>query len=113
MFRDYPHHKITVLGLRICDAETDRLVQWVGEEISKPRLLQALAGVEMLVTYNGRSVRDAKGRVGFDFPVIAAQLDVVLDKMFPHTDLVLHCWQKGLYGGLKKVEDTLGLKRAP
>ena len=111
MFRDYPNHKITVLGLRIRDRETDRLVQWVAEEASKQRLLEALAGVEMLVSYNGRSIPDGKGRTGFDFPVIAAQFGVVLDRMFPYTDLVLSCWQKGLYGGLKRVEDALGLER--
>jgi len=111
MFRDYPNHKITVLGLRISDGARDQLVQYVGEEVSKEALLQALAGVELLVTYNGRSIPDAKGRVGFDFPVIAAQLDVVLDRMFRHTDLVLACWRKGFYGGLKKVEEALGLKR--
>lgn len=112
MFRDHPNHRITVLGLRILDAESDRLVQWVGEEVSKERLLQALSEVELLVTYNGRSIPDGKGRTGFDFPVIAAQLGIVLDRMFRHTDLVLLCWQKGLYGGLKKVEDALGLRRA-
>ncbi len=111
MFRDYANHEITVLGLRICDGETDGLVQWVREEVSKRKLLQALASVEMLVTYNGRSIPDGRGHVGFDFPVIAARLDVVLDRMFRHTDLVLSCWRKGLYGGLKKVEDALGLKR--
>ncbi len=111
MFRDYAGHRISVLGVRISGGETDQLIQWVGEEVSKQAVLQALVGVEMLVTYNGRSIPDGDGRIGFDFPVIAAQLGVVLDRIFPHTDLVLGCWQKGLYGGLKKVESVLGLKR--
>jgi uncharacterized protein len=112
MFRDYGSHKITVLGLRILDGKTDRLIQWVGEEVSRQVLLDALAGIKMLITYNGRSIPDGKGRMGFDFPVIAAQLGTTLDRMFPHTDLVLSCWRRGLYGGLKKVEEVLGLKRS-
>ncbi len=111
LFRDYRHHTITILGLRIVDQDSDRLVQWVGDDVSKARLLDVLEGTECLVTYNGRSIPDERGRTGFDLPVIAAQLGVELDRMFPHTDLVLLCWRRGLYGGLKKVEKTLGLTR--
>ena len=68
--------------------------------------------MERIVTYNGRSLPDkVKGRVGFDFPVIAAQLGVVLDKEFAHRDLVPECWARSWYGGQKKVEERLGLKR--
>jgi len=52
-----------------------------------------------------------KRRVGFDFPVIEAQLGVALDREFAHTDLVPECWKRNLYGGLKKVEQALGLQR--
>ena len=64
------------------------------------------------MTYNGRSIRDrVKGTIGFDFPVISARLGIVLDREFEHTDLVPECWTRGLYGGQKKVEQTLGLER--
>ena len=64
------------------------------------------------MTYNGRSIPDkVKGYVGFDFPVIAAQLDVVLDQEFTHVDLCPECWRKRLWGGLKTVEQSLALKR--
>ncbi len=111
LFRDYRHHHITILGLRIVDRESDRLFQWIGDDVTKSRLLEALSETTCLVTYNGRSIPDEKGRTGFDLPVIAAQLGVELDRLFPHTDLVLLCWRHGLYGGLKKVEQSLGLTR--
>jgi uncharacterized protein YprB with RNaseH-like and TPR domain len=110
--RDYGNHKITVIGIRIVDGASDSFFQLLGNDITKAKLMQALAGVERLVTYNGRSVPDAiKRHVGFDFPVIAAQLGVVLDREFPHTDLCPECWKAGLWGGQKAVEQTLGLKR--
>jgi uncharacterized protein YprB with RNaseH-like and TPR domain len=75
-------------------------------------VLAALTGADRLFTFNGRSIPDKiKGYTGFDFPVIAAQLGVTLDREFAHTDLCPECWKAGLYGGLKKVEETLGLKR--
>jgi uncharacterized protein YprB with RNaseH-like and TPR domain len=110
--RDYGNHKITVIGIRIVEGANDSFVQLVGNDITKANLMQALAGVERIVTYNGRSVPDTvKRHVGFDFPVIAAQLGVVLDRLFPHTDLCPECWKAGLWGGQKAVEQTLGLKR--
>jgi uncharacterized protein len=109
---DFKNHKITVIGIRVIDGANDSFYQLVGEDISKDKLMEALEGVERVVTYNGRSIPDkGKRRVGFDFPVIAAQLGVVLDKVFRHTDLVPLCWKCGLYGGQKKVEEMLGLVR--
>jgi uncharacterized protein YprB with RNaseH-like and TPR domain len=35
----------------------------------------------------------------------------VLDQEFAHVDLCPECWRKGLWGGLKVVEQNLGLKR--
>ena len=111
-FRDSKNHLITVLGVRVIAGNEDEFFQLVGEGVKKPDLLRILGGVQKLVTYNGRSIPDnQKGRVGFDFPVIAAQLGVVLDKEYPHTDLVPECWKRKLYGGLKQVEQTLGLRR--
>jgi uncharacterized protein len=111
-FRDYRHHQITVLGVRVVEEESDVLVQLIEQDISKNGLLGVLEGVQKLVTYNGRSIPDRiRGSVGFDFPVIAAQLGIVLDKQFNHTDLVPECWERGLYGGQKRVEADLGLHR--
>jgi uncharacterized protein YprB with RNaseH-like and TPR domain len=110
--RDHRNHRLTVIGILLVDGPRDSFLQLVGEEISQPRLMQALEGVERIVTYNGRSIPDkVKGYIGFDFPVIKAQLGVVLDKLFEHVDLCPLCWKANLWGGLKAVEQALGLKR--
>jgi uncharacterized protein YprB with RNaseH-like and TPR domain len=111
-FRDAKNHRLTVVGVRLVDDSSDEFVQLFDKEISKAALMKALQGTKKIVTYNGRSIPDAvKNRVGFDFPVIAAQLGVVLDKEIPHVDLCPECWKRNLYGGLKKVEQRLGLRR--
>jgi uncharacterized protein len=111
-FTDYKNHRITVLGVRICDGREDKFSQLVGGDISKGTLLKALKKASLIVTYNGRSIPDdVKGHTGFDFLVIASQCGVVLDKQFPHLDLCPECWKKGLWGGLKAVERALGLRR--
>jgi uncharacterized protein YprB with RNaseH-like and TPR domain len=112
LFRDCKNHKITVIGVRILEGTSDTFIQLVGKDATKANLMLVLKGVERLVTYNGRSIPDSvKGHTGFDFPVIAAQLGVVLDKEFPHVDLCPECWRRGLWGGQKAVEQSLGLKR--
>jgi uncharacterized protein len=111
-FRDSKNHLLTVLGIRLLDENGDTFVQLFDKEITKGSLMKALEGTKKLVTYNGRSIPDRmKKRVGFDFPVIAAQLGVVLDKEFSHLDLCPECWKRDLYGGLKKVELRLGIRR--
>ena len=111
LFSDFKNHKITVLGVRVVSGDRDEFTQLIHPNITRQALL-LLEGVERIVTYNGRSKPDRMKRsVGFDFPVIEAQLGVMLDEEFEHTDLVPECWSRGLYGGQKKVEQTLGLKR--
>jgi len=111
-FRDSKNHLITVLGVRLIDNNDDEFVQLFDKEVTKGRLVQILDGTKKIVTYNGRSIPDPiKQRIGFDFPVIAAQLGIVLDKEFEHFDLCPECWKRNLYGGQKKVEQKLGLRR--
>ena len=111
-FRDSKNHLITVLGVRLLDNDSDAFVQLFDKEITKEKLIKALEGAKKIVTYNGRSIPDPiKNRVGFDFPIIAAQLGIVLDKEFQHLDLCPECWKRNLYGGQKKVEQKLGLRR--
>ncbi len=112
LFRDCRNHEISVIGVRTLDETCDTFIQLVGKEATKANLLRVLEGVDRLVTYNGRSIPDkVKGYTGFDFPVISAQLGVVLDKEFPHLDLCPECWKKGLWGGQKAIEERLGLRR--
>lgn len=111
-FRDSKNHLITVLGVRLIDEEYDEFVQLFDKEVTKGRLIEILDGAKKIVTYNGRSIPDpVKRRIGFDFPVIAAQLGIVLDKEFEHLDLCPECWKRNLYGGQKKIEQKLGLRR--
>jgi uncharacterized protein YprB with RNaseH-like and TPR domain len=111
-FRDSKNHLITVLGIRLLDKNSDSFLQLFDKEISKEKLIRSLEGTKKIVTYNGRSIPDPiKNRVGFDFPVIAAQLGLVLDKEFRHVDLCPECWKHNLYGGQKKVEQKLGIRR--
>jgi len=113
LFRDYKNHRITILGVRVLEGDRDEFTQLIDKNVAAAALSKILYGVQRIVTYNGRSQPDKiKKSVGFDFPVIAAQLGIVLDQEFPHLDLVPECWQRGLYGGQKKVEAALGLKRA-
>ena len=112
LFKDCKNHRITVIGVRVVEGERDAFIQLVGTDVTRANLMLVLTGVERLVTYNGRSLPDkVKGFVGFDFPVIAAQLEVVLDQEFEHIDLCPECWRKGLSGGLKVIEQILGLTR--
>ena len=112
LFRDHKNHRITVLGMRVLQEDKNSFLQLVGKDVSKVALLSALKGMDLIVTYNGRSIPDkVKGYIGFDFPVIASQLGVVLDKEFKHLDLCPVCWQRGLWGGQKAIELSLGLMR--
>ena len=112
LFRDYKNHQLVVIGIRTVTSSHDSFVQLIDKDATKSNLLSALKGVECIVTYNGRSFPDRiHRRVGFDFPVISAQLGLTLDEKFEHVDLVPVCWQAGLYGGQKKVEELLGLMR--
>ena len=112
LFKDCKNHRITVIGVRVVDGECDAFIQMVGNDVTRNNLMLVLNGVDRIVTYNGRSVPDkVKGFIGFDFPVIAAQLEVVLDQEFEHLDLCPECWRKGLSGGLKAIEQILGLTR--
>ena len=65
-------------------------------------MLKSLKGVDELCTYNGSR---------FDLPFIETKLRVDLKQRFKHTDLMYDCWQQGLKGGLKVVEQLLGINR--
>ncbi|MDV2989454.1 MAG: ribonuclease H-like domain-containing protein [Dehalogenimonas sp.] len=95
---------ITVIGIHICRPEqAEEFIQLVGDDITSESLLNALAGVGTIYTYNGAR---------FDLPYIKRRLGVdLLAEGFNHCDLMNHCHRHGLYGGLKKVEPLLGIKR--
>jgi len=96
------HSEITVVGVHICDGFDTGFVQLVGEEVTADNVLTALAGAQVIYTYNGSR---------FDLPFIHSRLGVNLAELFDHCDLMYHCWRNDLYGGLKRVEWQLGIPR--
>ena len=96
--------RITVVGIyRQVVPHGFELVQLVGREISRESLLGALDGIGTLYTYNGAR---------FDLVFIEAWLQVPLQSLLLHRDLMYDCWRQDLYGGLKAVEQQLGIERA-
>lgn len=92
--------EITVVGVY---CPPDRLIQLVGDEVNWTNLWNALEGVTAILTYNGAR---------FDLPVIKRVIRLDLNKYFECRDLMYECWQRNLYGGLKRVEELLGIERA-
>lgn len=80
----------------------DRLIQLVGDEVNWTNLWNALDRVTTILTYNGSR---------FDLPVIKRAIKLDLNKYFECRDLMYDCWDKNLYGGLKRVEEQLGIER--
>ena len=93
---------ITVVGIYLVNGADDRLVQLVGMDVTAGSLLEALAGVSKIYTYNGSR---------FDLPFIHAALGTDLAAMFDHRDLMYDCWRCNLKGGFKAVEQQLGIAR--
>lgn len=91
--------RITVIGVYRPLHGTRQLV---APDISKASLLELLRGVTTLFTYNGSR---------FDLPVIESEIGVNLSDRFEHRDLMHDCWKNDLYGGLKRVEQILGIHR--
>jgi uncharacterized protein YprB with RNaseH-like and TPR domain len=96
-------YEVTVVGLAFERDRTMEVLQLVGSGITEARLKAALRGVERLYTYNGRR---------FDLPFLRRRLGMDLEKSFAHRDLMYDCWAQKLKGGLKKVEEKLGIARA-
>jgi uncharacterized protein len=92
--------EITIVGV-FCPP--DRIIQLVGDEVNWTNLWNALEGVSEILTYNGAR---------FDLPVIKRGVKLDLNRYFECRDLMYACWDRNLYGGLKKVEEQLGIERA-
>jgi uncharacterized protein YprB with RNaseH-like and TPR domain len=90
---------ISVIGIYRPDAGATQLV---GGGVSDLNLYSALAGVSTIITFNGSS---------FDLPVIRKRLLADLKAEFAHRDLLYVCRRRGLRGGLKVVEQILGIAR--
>ena len=91
--------KITIIGMY---HESNSLIQLVGDDITSCNLMNSLEKTTTIVTYNGSR---------FDLPVIKNRLGTDLKAHFLSLDLMYECWRQNLYGGLKKVEEQLGIAR--
>ncbi len=93
---------ITVIGIYLVNETESRLVQLVGDEANRDKLMETLAGVHTIYTYNGSR---------FDLPFINACLGIDLCRHCRHHDLMYDCWRRNLRGGLKGVEIQLCIAR--
>jgi hypothetical protein len=91
--------KLTVIGLHHDAIGT---VQLVGEQITRENLEAALPMAICVYTFNGDR---------FDLPIITRQLGVDLSHRYRSVDLMKLCQRAKLYGGLKAVEERLGITR--
>ncbi len=90
---------ISIIGIYRPDTGTTQLI---GGGVHDLNLYAALTGVDTIVTFNG---------TGFDLPVIRRRLLADLRNGFEHRDLLYICRKRGLRGGLKVVEQVLGISR--
>ncbi len=95
-------HGLTVVGVAIERQDAMEVIQLVGSDITDIALSNALVGVETLYTYNGHR---------FDLPFIRHILGIDLERQIRCRDLMIDCWKHKLKGGLKAVEQTLGIDR--
>jgi len=93
---------ITIVGIHLCQGEETRFIQLIREQITAESLLTAISGVHTIYTYNGAR---------FDLPFIRRHLGINLAELYMHRDLMYDCWRNRLYGGLKCVEQQLGIPR--
>jgi uncharacterized protein YprB with RNaseH-like and TPR domain len=93
---------ITVVGIYLCRGGQGQVIQIIGRDICAGGVLEALAGSDVIYTYNGRR---------FDLPFIRSRLGIDLEGIFAHRDLMYDCWKRGLFGGFKSVERQLGIPR--
>lgn len=94
-----PNGRIAVLGYY---ERSIGLVQVIHPHLDELDLLAALPRTRHLVTFNGHS---------FDLPIIRKQLGVDLREHYESIDLRWACQRLGWKGGLKQVEQRLGIRR--
>lgn len=90
---------ISLIGIYRPDRGTTQLV---GGGVNDSNLYATLEGITTIVTFNGSS---------FDLPVIHRRLSADLKNEYEHRDLLYICRRRGLRGGLKVIEQHLGIMR--
>ncbi|WP_225335855.1 ribonuclease H-like domain-containing protein [Halomicrobium urmianum] len=93
------HHRDSVTTVSFHQGgETETLVQ--GDDLSAESLRATLGEADLLVTFNGKR---------FDVPFLEESFGVDLD--CPHLDLMYTCKKLDLSGGLKEIEQSIGIER--
>ncbi len=95
-------YELTVVGVCLEHGRSRRVVQFYDSTLTRKNILDALADADVLYTFNGER---------FDLPFIRHHLGLNLAKHLEHCDLTYRCWDRGLWGGQKKVEYRLGISR--
>ncbi|RRJ27574.1 ribonuclease H-like domain-containing protein [Halocatena pleomorpha] len=72
----------------------------IGESLTPEKIRATIGEAPLLVTFNGKR---------FDVPFLETALDIEIDG--PHIDLMYPCRQLDLTGGLKRIEQTVGIDR--
>ncbi len=93
---------ITVVGILLENDYEEYFHQLIGPEITAYNIIILLEKAHTLYTYNGSR---------FDLPFIKEKLGLDLEEHIYHQDLMYSCWKRGLYGGLKRIEEKLGITR--
>jgi uncharacterized protein YprB with RNaseH-like and TPR domain len=91
--------KLTVIGLHHDVLGT---VQLVGDQITRANLEAALPMAICVYTYDGDR---------YDLALIKDQVGVDLRNRYRSVDLKVHCQAARLHGGLKSIEQRLGITR--
>ena len=95
-------HEITVIGVGLASGAECEVVKLYEDDLTPYALRNLLKGAARIFTYNGAP---------FDVPFKHHRVGVDIERLVPHQDLMLNCWECNLYGGLKAVERTLGIPR--
>ena len=93
----------TVVGIAVDFPGDWTVKQLMGNGITPAAILHILEGVTTIYTFNG---------TGFDLPFLAQNPGIDLrPPRFEHCDLMYSCRSVGLAGGLKVVEQKIGIAR--
>jgi hypothetical protein len=94
---DEHRNDVTTVSFHI-DGETTTLVR--GRDLTAERVREQFRDASLVASFNGKR---------FDVPFLDTELGVTPD--VPHLDLMYPCRRIGLTGGLKQIEQEVGLER--
>ena len=94
---DHDRNKVTTVSFHR-DGETTTLVN--GDDLTAENVRAQFDAADLLVTFNGKR---------FDVPFLETSFGLDVDT--PHLDLMYTCKKLGLSGGLKPIEQEIGIER--